>query len=162
MRRRWTHRSCTSSLLVRRSRQHLQGHHHSVLQRVALLHVRAGCGLLNARVRTSKSTTARVTQSHQPRARLSSESCETLRAGRTQRSTRKGNAVKVHGQTIIRTHAGSALTCSLLHNTKRQGNHTNKKATSSIRLLPYTLPSPQSIPDLKVPHLELRIANTQR
>ena len=30
----------------------------SVLQRVSLLHVRAGCGLLNARVRTSKSTTA--------------------------------------------------------------------------------------------------------
>ena len=93
-------------------------------------------------------------------ARLSSESCEKLRAGRTHRS-KKGNAIKAHGQRI-RTQAGSALTSSLLYKTKRQGNHTNKKATSSIRLLPYTLPSPQSIPDRKVPHLELRSANTQR
>ena len=37
----------------------------------------------------------------------------------------------------IGTQAGSALTCSLLHKTQRQANHTNKKAMTSISLLPY-------------------------
>ena len=137
-RRRWTRRSCTSSrLLVRRSSPHLQGHlHHSVLQRVSLLHVRAGCGLLNARVRTSKSTTARVTQSQQPRTTLVRvvRKAETWSYAAQQEGQLCNKGARANN---IGTQAGSALTCSLLHKTQRQANHTNKKAMTSISLLPY-------------------------